>query len=230
MKPFAFFVAFLVFFFSFIGSSFAQKEYDHFLRDPSAIRGFEKGQGYLVKDPANNAEIEGSPYLWSKMFWPAVVFMRNKKVVVDINMRYNVSSDQMEYTRGDTLYAIDGRLVDSMLINNQKFIYIRHEDVPTCQGFYQVVGKQHLNMALLHYKTRTEAPNHNVALNVGSHNVRLFVDTKKCILFNGKMMPLNSRSDLNAFFDRATVKKEELGYKSTADLLKVFKLWTEKHL
>ncbi|TAF32047.1 MAG: hypothetical protein EAZ67_10655 [Cytophagales bacterium] len=200
----------------------AQSDYEHFLRDPNAITGFEKGQGYLVKDPPSSNKIKGSPFLFNENWHNARVRLRTGETRIESGMRYNIHTNEMQYRVDNTIYALNGSIVDTIYMNNCVFVFIQHQDVPQTNSYYRLLKSSPHKAALVHYSTSIKTESYNPALNVGEDVQTIVQKEKRYILLNGRMVSINSKADLSQLFSKEDMRKFKLSFRTNDDLLQVF--------
>lgn len=87
--------------------------------------------------------IEGSPYA-EPSFSDGVVFLKGNKRALKFPLRYNNYFDEMEYKADnlESFLVLDNKNdVDSILLNNEKYIYLTKDDENNSDGYFIVLTK-----------------------------------------------------------------------------------------
>ena len=91
---------------------------------------------------SNSPDIDGSPYLHDE-FQEGVVFYDGKYEFSNLQLRYNLYNDEIEYKENNVVMAIVGQeKIDKVIINDEAFIYIKKGTLKSLSGLVKMWNKE----------------------------------------------------------------------------------------
>jgi len=177
----------------------------------------------LVKNP-----VEGSPYFNSKYANGSIKTVSQKEFDIK-NVRYNLETQQLEYTENDNIYAIQDSVQSFTLLdsvgNSHQFTKLKSGQ---SEGFYEAVADGNV-VLLKQYSVKKEIVEdwftkkktnklvpHAVYFTNKGGILQKFTPSAK----NIAMVLANKKDKVSAY-----IKNEQLDLKQDDDLIKVFKYY-----
>jgi hypothetical protein len=177
----------------------------------------------VVKNP-----VQGSPYFNSKYANGSIKTLSQKEFEIK-NVRYNLETQQLEYTENDNVYAIQDSVQSFTMLdsvgNSHQFAKLKSEQ---SEGFYEAVADGNVTL-LKKYTIKKEIVEdwftkkktnklvqHAVYFSSKGGTLQKFTPTAK----NIALVLADKKEKVSAY-----IKNEQLDLKQDDDLIKVFKFY-----